>query len=144
MWGNVPSCLGDVTSLREVYLGSNNFTATIPSSLWNLKDILMLNLSSNFFNGSLPLEVGNLKAAILLDLLAALLLSITAAHLFTTVWRQLSVDIFQQLWMMKTFVTLCFQHQWLHSYMKARLLRSRFGYKSQRYFICKHTSTAFQ
>ncbi|KAF3668615.1 putative LRR receptor-like serine/threonine-protein kinase-like [Capsicum annuum] len=64
----VTSCLGDVTSLREVYLDSNNFTATIPSSLWNLKDILMLNLSSNFFNGSLPLEVGNLKAAILLDL----------------------------------------------------------------------------
>ncbi|XP_070021516.1 probable LRR receptor-like serine/threonine-protein kinase At3g47570 [Nicotiana sylvestris] len=68
MWGSIPSCLGDVTSLREIYLDSNNFTSNIPSNLWNLKDTLKLNLSSNFFNGSLPLEIGNLKDAILLDL----------------------------------------------------------------------------
>ncbi|XP_019223983.1 PREDICTED: probable LRR receptor-like serine/threonine-protein kinase At3g47570 [Nicotiana attenuata] len=68
MWGSIPTCLGNLTSLREVYLDSNNFTSSIPSSLWNLKDILKLNLLSNFFNGSLPLEFGNLKAAILLDL----------------------------------------------------------------------------
>ncbi|KAK4361214.1 hypothetical protein RND71_020166 [Anisodus tanguticus] len=68
MWGSIASCLGDMTSLREIYLESNNFTASIPSSLWNLKDILKLNLSSNFFEGSLPPEVGKHKAAILLDL----------------------------------------------------------------------------
>ncbi|XP_059310941.1 probable LRR receptor-like serine/threonine-protein kinase At3g47570 [Lycium ferocissimum] len=68
MWGNIPSCLGDMTSLREVYLDSNNFIASIPSSLWKLKDIKRFNLSSHFFNGSLSLEVGNIKAALLLDL----------------------------------------------------------------------------
>ncbi|CAN4084243.1 unnamed protein product [Withania somnifera] len=67
LWGSIPSCLGNVTSLREVYLDSNNF-ASIPSSLWTLKDILVVNLSSNFLNDSLPLEVGHLKAAIFLDL----------------------------------------------------------------------------
>ncbi|CAA2976909.1 probable LRR receptor-like serine threonine-kinase At3g47570 [Olea europaea subsp. europaea] len=61
-------CLGNVLSLREIYLNSNRLNSSLPSSLWNLKNPLTLNLSSNSFTGSIPEEVKNLEAAITIDL----------------------------------------------------------------------------
>nr|WCJ12456.1 LRR-RLK-4 [Solanum microdontum subsp. gigantophyllum] len=60
---SLPNCLGNVTSLRLIYLASN-----IPTSLGNLKDLIMLDLSSNNMVGSLPPEIRNLKAANQIDL----------------------------------------------------------------------------
>ncbi|XP_021287639.1 putative receptor-like protein kinase At3g47110 [Herrania umbratica] len=64
--GPIPSCLGDVVSLRELFLGSNNFTS-IPSTLTRLDDILFLELSSNSLSGSLP-DIGKLKTVTNLNL----------------------------------------------------------------------------
>lgn len=65
--GAIPACLGNLTSLRKLYLNSNKLNQ-VPSSLWSLKDMLEVNLSDNALTGFLPLDIGNLKAVTLLDL----------------------------------------------------------------------------
>ncbi|XVF79024.1 hypothetical protein PTKIN_Ptkin14bG0186200 [Pterospermum kingtungense] len=65
--GPIPACLGDVVSLRNLFLGSNNFTS-IPSTLTRLDGILFLELSSNSLSGSLPIDIGNLKSVTNLNL----------------------------------------------------------------------------
>ncbi|MED6192853.1 hypothetical protein PIB30_013953 [Stylosanthes scabra] len=65
--GEVPTCFDNLTSLRKLYLNSNNLNK-VPSSLWSLKDILEVNLSDNALTLSLPIEIGNLKAVTFLDL----------------------------------------------------------------------------
>lgn len=66
--GPIPECLGDVTSLRQLYLNSNRFNSTPPENLWNLKDLLELDLSSNLLSGPVPPQIQNLKMATLIDL----------------------------------------------------------------------------
>ncbi|XP_052114940.1 receptor kinase-like protein Xa21 isoform X2 [Arachis duranensis] len=65
--GEVPTCFGNLTSLRKLYLNSNKLSK-VPSSLWSLRDILVVNLSDNALTLSLPIEIGNLKAVTFLDL----------------------------------------------------------------------------
>nr|XP_029147084.1 MDIS1-interacting receptor like kinase 2-like [Arachis hypogaea] len=65
--GEVPTCFGNLTSLRKFYLNSNKLSK-VPSSLWSLIDILEVNLSDNALILSLPIEIGNLKAVTFLDL----------------------------------------------------------------------------
>ncbi|PHT49609.1 hypothetical protein CQW23_09356 [Capsicum baccatum] len=62
------TCLGNITSLREIHLGSNKLSSNIPPSLGNLQDLVVLDLSSNKMVGFLPPEIGNLKAVTLIDL----------------------------------------------------------------------------
>ncbi|PHU19212.1 hypothetical protein BC332_10363 [Capsicum chinense] len=59
---------GDITSLREIHLGSNKLSTNIPRRLGNLHGLVVLDLSSNSMVGSLPPEIGNLKATTLIDL----------------------------------------------------------------------------
>ncbi|XP_070014499.1 probable LRR receptor-like serine/threonine-protein kinase At3g47570 [Nicotiana sylvestris] len=61
-------CLGNVTSLREIHLGSNKLSSNIPTRLGNIKDLMVHDLSTNNMGGSLPPEIGNLKAVIQMDL----------------------------------------------------------------------------
>ncbi|QHO38047.1 LRR receptor-like serine/threonine-protein kinase [Arachis hypogaea] len=65
--GEVPTCFGNLTSLRKLYLNSNKLSK-VPSSLWSLRDILEVNLSDNALTLSLPIEIGNLKDVTFLDL----------------------------------------------------------------------------
>ncbi|KAL1361118.1 hypothetical protein AAHE18_04G228700 [Arachis hypogaea] len=65
--GEVPTCFGNLTSLRKLYLNSNKLSK-VPSSLWSLRDILEVNLSDNALTLSLPIKIGNLKAVTFLDL----------------------------------------------------------------------------
>jgi len=51
--------LGDIPSLKYVYLFNNKYT-TIPESIGNLKNLETLEISGNTFN-SLPKSIGNLK-----------------------------------------------------------------------------------
>ncbi|KAF3659364.1 putative acid phosphatase 1-like [Capsicum annuum] len=57
-----------MTSLREIYLGSNKLSSNMPPSLGNLQDLVVLDLSSNNMVGSLPQEIGNLKVVTKIDL----------------------------------------------------------------------------
>ncbi|XP_047945555.1 receptor kinase-like protein Xa21 [Salvia hispanica] len=67
--GSIPKCLGNISSLRHIYMYSSNmFNSSIPSSLWDLQDLLNLNLSSNSLSGFLPQKMSNLGAAISIDL----------------------------------------------------------------------------
>lgn len=52
--GTLPSKLGQLTTLTELYLGSNAFTGTIPSQLVALPKIKTLDLSLNKLQGGLP------------------------------------------------------------------------------------------
>ncbi|XVE53071.1 hypothetical protein DITRI_Ditri02bG0175000 [Diplodiscus trichospermus] len=65
--GPIPACLGDIVSLRNLFLGSNNFTS-IPSTLTRLNGILFLELSSNSVSGSLPIDIGKWKSVTNLNL----------------------------------------------------------------------------
>nr|XP_027098289.1 receptor kinase-like protein Xa21 [Coffea arabica] len=60
--------MGNISSLRYLYLNSNNLTSSIPTSLWSLNDLLVLDLSMNYLNGSLSSQIGNMKALINLNL----------------------------------------------------------------------------
>ncbi|KAF7842416.1 putative LRR receptor-like serine/threonine-protein kinase [Senna tora] len=66
--GSIPECLGNLTSLRKLYLTSNKLISHMPSSLWRLKDIMEIDLSSNALSGRIPLEISSLRALILLNL----------------------------------------------------------------------------
>ncbi|CDP06254.1 unnamed protein product [Coffea canephora] len=61
--------LGNLTSLRYLYLASSRITSHVPDSFWSLKDLLGFILSSNFLTGSLPSEIGLLKVATWIDFL---------------------------------------------------------------------------
>ncbi|KAK8651453.1 hypothetical protein V6N13_141054 [Hibiscus sabdariffa] len=65
--GPIPACLGDVVSLRNLFLGLNKFTS-IPSTLTRLNGLLFLELSSNSLTGSLPVDIGNWKSVTNLNL----------------------------------------------------------------------------
>ncbi|XP_047269416.1 LRR receptor-like serine/threonine-protein kinase RGI5 [Capsicum annuum] len=66
--GSLSNCLGNLTYLQEIFLGSNKLHSSIPASLRNLKILLTLDLSSNNLGGSIPSEIGNIKAVIYIDL----------------------------------------------------------------------------
>lgn len=66
--GSIPKCLGNVSSLRKLFLGSNLLNSSIPPTLWDLKDLMNLDLSSNSLNGALPEEISNLGVAIYVNL----------------------------------------------------------------------------
>ncbi|XP_042035969.1 leucine-rich repeat receptor protein kinase EMS1-like isoform X2 [Salvia splendens] len=66
--GPIPECLGEVKSLREIYLGHNQLNSTIPPNFWNLTDLVELSLPSNHLIGQLSSQLGNLKSISYLDL----------------------------------------------------------------------------
>ncbi|KAJ1389707.1 Serine/threonine-protein kinase, active site [Sesbania bispinosa] len=58
--GGIPTCFGNLTSLRKVYLNSNKLNQ-VPSSLWSLKDILEI-------SGSIPRDIARLQNLQILNL----------------------------------------------------------------------------
>ena len=59
--GTIPGELGDLTSLRELWLRSNDLSGTIPSELGDLSSLQALSLSSNDLSGTIPSELGDLS-----------------------------------------------------------------------------------
>ncbi|PHT44768.1 hypothetical protein CQW23_13926 [Capsicum baccatum] len=66
--GSVPPCIGNVTSLRNLYLDYNRLDSRLPASIGGLHDLIEFNISSNLLSGTIPQEIGNLKAVTLVDL----------------------------------------------------------------------------
>ena len=58
--GVLPSSLSNLTSLQLLYLNNNQFSGALPSWLGNLTKLQWLALDSNQFSGVLPSELGNL------------------------------------------------------------------------------------
>ena len=58
--GTIPSTLGNLTGLTNLWLGSNQLTGTIPPELGNLTRLSQLDLRNNRLTGSIPTQLGNL------------------------------------------------------------------------------------
>jgi len=66
--GNLPSEIGQLTSLKELLLSDNQLTEEIPSTIGNLSLLFKLDLRDNNFSGSIPAKVGDVSALTYLDL----------------------------------------------------------------------------
>ncbi|HEY9623287.1 MAG TPA: DUF4347 domain-containing protein [Crinalium sp.] len=66
--GNLPTELGNLTSLTALRLYDNQLSGSIPSSLGNLSNLMFLNVANNQLSGSVPSELGNLSKLVRLNL----------------------------------------------------------------------------
>ncbi|XP_020581331.1 probable leucine-rich repeat receptor-like serine/threonine-protein kinase At3g14840 isoform X3 [Phalaenopsis equestris] len=58
--GQIPSWIGNITTLRNLSLEDNLLMGSLPKQIGNLKSLEMLKLSANFFSGELPDTFANL------------------------------------------------------------------------------------
>ncbi len=68
--GIIPTELGSLTNIQELFLYGNQLNGGIPASLGALLELRTLNLSSNQLTGNIPQELGNLLNLINLNLKA--------------------------------------------------------------------------
>ncbi|PHU13908.1 hypothetical protein BC332_15113 [Capsicum chinense] len=66
--GSVPPCIGNVTSLRNLYLDYNRLDSRLPANIGGLHDLIEFNILSNLLSGTIRQEIGNSKAVTLVDL----------------------------------------------------------------------------
>jgi Leucine-rich repeat (LRR) protein len=66
--GDIPSALKNLSALKYLLLGFNQFNDTIPDFIGSLKNLISLNLSSNHLSGTIPASFGNLSNLQVLDL----------------------------------------------------------------------------
>ena len=59
--GEIPSALGDLSNLTELYLTGNRLTGEIPPELGDLSNLTELNLTGNRLTGEIPSELGGLS-----------------------------------------------------------------------------------
>ncbi|KAK9146302.1 hypothetical protein Sjap_006205 [Stephania japonica] len=59
--GNIPTSIGNLTSLTTLGLEKNHFTGSIPSLLGNLRNLEGLSLYGNKLIGNIPLSIGNMS-----------------------------------------------------------------------------------
>ena len=58
--GEIPSELGGLSNLEELYLNDNQLSGEIPSTLGSLSSLIELYLNDNLLSGEIPSELGNL------------------------------------------------------------------------------------
>jgi len=66
--GQIPSSIGELSLLRELYLSHNVLTGNIPSEIGNLKWAQKISMSFNNIKGTIPSEIRWLSNLILLHL----------------------------------------------------------------------------
>ncbi|PHU13896.1 hypothetical protein BC332_15101 [Capsicum chinense] len=66
--GSLPTCLGNISTLRYLVLAYNRLNSSLPESLGYLRDLIEFNISYNLLSGKIPLEIRNLKATMFIDL----------------------------------------------------------------------------
>ncbi|CAL8150927.1 unnamed protein product [Prunus armeniaca] len=59
--GDIPTKIGQLQLLQELYLDSNNFSGIIPDQISNLKNLEVLNLSMNLLSGIIPSSLASLN-----------------------------------------------------------------------------------
>ena len=68
--GSMPAELGNLASLRELYLNRNQLTGSIPAELGNLSSLQYLELNYNQLSGSIPIALGSLLSLEAIELTA--------------------------------------------------------------------------
>ncbi|CAL4887965.1 unnamed protein product [Urochloa decumbens] len=66
--GEIPDSIGKCTVLENLWLDDNSFTGSIPQTLKNVKGLNQLNLSMNKLSGTIPDGIGNIQRLQQLDL----------------------------------------------------------------------------
>ncbi|KAF7804610.1 MDIS1-interacting receptor like kinase 2-like [Senna tora] len=66
--GQLSSNLSELSNLKEIHLGLNNFTGPIPTNIGLLSGLQILELNENSFQGGIPSSLGQLKELRYLDL----------------------------------------------------------------------------
>ncbi|WCJ44597.1 receptor like protein 9 [Euphorbia peplus] len=66
--GNLPCCLGNLTSLESLVLSYNQLSGNLPQFVASWAALRVLDLSSNHFSGNLPLSLANWTSLRKLDL----------------------------------------------------------------------------
>jgi|GEM_PF-5409851 len=66
--GTIPSDLGSLPNLTDLYLGDNLLSGTIPPEIGNLSNLRTLNFDGNQLSGNIPLEIFNLTNLVRLNL----------------------------------------------------------------------------
>lgn len=66
--GQIPSTLGRLPALRQLFLFDNSLDGTLAPELFHAKNINTLNLQRNFISGSIPSTIENLKSMVVLSL----------------------------------------------------------------------------
>ena len=59
--GSIPTEIGNLSNLKELYLIRNSLSGSIPTEIGNLSNLKVLNLYVNSLSGSIPTEIGNLS-----------------------------------------------------------------------------------
>ncbi|KAK1368978.1 putative LRR receptor-like serine/threonine-protein kinase [Heracleum sosnowskyi] len=68
LFGEIPSSLAKVPTLRVLSLSQNNLYGKIPKEIGGMVSLEQLDLSYNKLSGSIPQEIGGLKSLTILDL----------------------------------------------------------------------------
>ncbi|XVF16604.1 hypothetical protein REPUB_Repub10bG0046200 [Reevesia pubescens] len=66
--GPIPSSIGLLLGLEQVFLFSNQINGSIPSEIGNMLSLTTLHLHANLLEGQIPPEIGSLEALTSLDL----------------------------------------------------------------------------
>ncbi|KAJ4843078.1 hypothetical protein Tsubulata_042024, partial [Turnera subulata] len=59
--GTLPTNIGELRSLEEIYLWGNKLYGNIPNSIGNASKLIFIYFGENSFSGSVPSSVGNLR-----------------------------------------------------------------------------------
>jgi len=57
---SIPSRIGEIKNIEELYLFNNNFRGTLPTQIGNLRNLTKLSFAYNALRGTIPLQVANL------------------------------------------------------------------------------------
>ncbi|KAL3614086.1 hypothetical protein CASFOL_042160 [Castilleja foliolosa] len=91
--GSIPSTVGNLSSLVELYLSLNNLTGSIPAQLGNLSSLTNLDLGFNSLSGPVPPELSGLRNMIQMIIGSNFLSGPLPGNLFPRLSRLQFVDL---------------------------------------------------
>lgn len=153
--GPLPSSIGDINALQNLYVSGNHFTGCIPADVWQLKNILKLDFSCNNFSGPIPPRIGECGSLTYIDLsqnqlsgpIPTQIAQIRILNYFNVSWNHLNGSLTKQIGSMKSLTSADFSHNNFSGIIPENWQFSIFNYTSfvgnpfLCGFTCNNTST---